>query len=359
MIGTGLSVTGAGASYLSWPGADPAYRAAVDENRKSVRAASSTMPDVPELVRFATLAANSHNTQPWLFETRGNTLGVAPDRTRRCPVVDPEDRHVIASLGCAVENLVLASAASGHEAAVAFRSQDRSADITFERTTPRSRPAFTAIPRRQSTRAPFEPRPLALDVLSALETSSATPGVRARFITARSDLDKLKELVVLGNTKQCQDPAFVDELRRWVRFNQRQAALTGDGLYAGSSANPTLPTWLGNVIFPYVFTAAAENPKYEAQINGSAGALILYPEADDAAGWFQVGRASQRFQLEATALGILTSFVNQPIEVASVRSQLMSWLGDGLRPALMIRFGRGKPLPYGLRRPVKAVLSTS
>ncbi|MCF8477085.1 MAG: Tat pathway signal protein, partial [Pseudolabrys sp.] len=182
-------------------------------------------------------------------------------------------------------------------------------------------------------------------------------GVRARFLTARRDLNRLRDFVVQGNTAQCRDPAFVDELRHWLRFNQSDAAATGDGLYAGATGNPALPRWLGRVIFPYVFTAAAENPKYVVQLDGSAGALILYAEADAPAGWFNVGRASQRFQLEATARDIRTSFVNQPVEVAGVRSQFSAWLGDGMRPALIIRFGRGKTVPFSLRRPVSAVLS--
>jgi hypothetical protein len=192
-----------------------------------------------------------------------------------------------------------------------------------------------------------------------MENAIAKPGVRARFLTARRDLDRLRDFVVQGNTAQCHDAAFVNELRSWVRFNQTQAAETRDGLYAGASGNPALPRWLGRAIFPYVFTAVAENPKYQAQIDGSAGALIFYAEADAPAGWFNVGRACQRFMLETTARDIRSSFVNQPVEVAGVRSQFSAWLGDGLRPALIVRFGHGNTMPYSLRRPATAVLSQS
>jgi hypothetical protein len=63
--------------------------------------------------------------------------------------------------------------------------------------------------------------------------------------------------------------------------------------------------------------------------------------------------------LEATARDIRTSFINQPVEVASVRPAFGAWLGDGLRPALVIRFGRGKTMPFSLRRPASAVLSAA
>ena len=64
-------------------------------------------------MRAATLAANSHNTQPWIFTAAANAITIAPDFGRRCPAVDPDDHHLFASLGCATENLVHAAAAIG------------------------------------------------------------------------------------------------------------------------------------------------------------------------------------------------------------------------------------------------------
>src|SRR5450631_4662146 len=66
-----------------------------------------------ELIRYATLAANSHNTQPWKFKSEQRCITIAPDFARRCPAVDPEDHHLFVSLGCAAENLVVAGLAHG------------------------------------------------------------------------------------------------------------------------------------------------------------------------------------------------------------------------------------------------------
>lgn len=73
----------------------------------------------------------------------------------------------------------------------------------------------------------------------------------------------------------------------------------------------------------------------------------------------EVGCCYQRFALQATALGIRNAFLNQPVEVASVRPALANELGLGdRRPDLVVRFGRGPEMPRSLRRPVAAVLAS-
>ena len=76
--------------------------------------------DFDYLVHYATLAANSHNTQPWLFRKTDERVTIEPDLNRSTPVVDPDSHHLFASLGCAAENLMLAASAAGRGAALAF-----------------------------------------------------------------------------------------------------------------------------------------------------------------------------------------------------------------------------------------------
>jgi hypothetical protein len=72
----------------------------------------------------------------------------------------------------------------------------------------------------------------------------------------------------------------------------------------------------------------------------------------------QAGRASQRFALAATALGLKHAFLNQPVEVPRLRPELAALVGmPGRRPDILMRFGYGAALPYSARRPVAAVLA--
>jgi hypothetical protein len=83
---------------------------------------------------------------------------------------------------------------------------------------------------------------------------------------------------------------------------------------------------------------------------------VFVSARDDEAHWFEAGRACQHFALQATALGVKYTFVNQPVEVRELRGQFASWLGIGnKRPDLIVRFGRGPEKPRSLRRPVEQV----
>ena len=154
------------------------------------------------------------------------------------------------------------------------------------------------------------------------------------------------------------DAAFVRELKTWLRFSPRDAIASGDGLFSAATGNPTLPAWLGPRVFDWVFRTEAENDKYARQLRSSAGVAVFVSQRDDPEHWVLAGRACQRFALEATALGLKHAFINQPVEVASLRPELAALVGmPGRRPDIVMRFGYGSALPSSARRPVEAVLA--
>ena len=65
------------------------------------------------LVRAGVLAASVHNTQPWLFRVGANALELLADPFRHLGPMDPFRREQHISLGCALENMVLAAGAQG------------------------------------------------------------------------------------------------------------------------------------------------------------------------------------------------------------------------------------------------------
>lgn len=324
--------------------------------RRPLATSSRSAEPLRELVRCATLAANGHNTQPWRFHLKPGRITISPDFSRRTPAVDPDDHHLWVSLGCATENLVQAAGVIGKHADVELTPQDIRISLTD--AVPERSLLADAIFQRQCTRADYDSRPLPSEVLQNMEQTGAVNGVELRLMTERAQRETVLEYVTAGNSAQMRDPEFVAELKRWIRFNETQAVESGDGLFTRSSGNPTSPSWLGNRMFSLFFSEKSENDKYARQVRSSAGVAIMIGERADPTSWFEVGRAYERLALTMTTLGVRSSFVNQPVEVPSVRTQFSQWLGiPTRRPDLVLRFGNGPLLPYSLRRSVNQVLS--
>ena len=350
-IAATLGLSAAAVSGLPAGAAGMTYDEAVKTSRAPLRAA----PRDRELVRFATLAANSHNTQPWIFSAHDNLIAIAPDFKRRCPAVDPDDHHLFVSLGCAAENLSLTASALGWRASAVFDGER--IVIALEQAAPAASALADAIPVRQCTRAVFDGKPVASQTLNQLENACREPGVAAIVMTDRTAIKKVTDYVLEGNSAQMRDQAFVRELVSWMRFNETDALATMDGLFSRASGDPSLPAWVARPLLKLFFTEDGENKKYRDELESSAGVVVLAADRSDKAHWIAVGRACQRFGLQATAAGLKYSFVNQPVEVAALRAQFAASLGLGeRRPDIVMRFGTGPDLPKSLRRSPEQVM---
>lgn len=357
LLGGGVvSLAGMATAYLGLRG-----MGSMEEYNASIaasRAALKQTPETRDFIRYATLAANSHNTQPWRFKLTERGVDILPDLKRQILIVDSDNHHLFASLGCAAANLAIAAGMRGKAGELSFnREHDGSVMFTFGGGSPVQPAMFDAIPKRQSTRRDYDGKTVSAADLQTLAAAGAVPGVDLVLITDRPQIDRVRDLVVAGNSAQMADAAFVRELKTWLRFSPREAIEAGDGLFSASSDNPALPAWLGPFVFDLVFKVAAENDKYARQIATSAGIAIFVAQQDDREHWVLAGRACQHFALAATALGLKHAFINQPVEVAPLRPELASLIGmAGRRPDIVMRFGYGPALPFSARRSVEAVI---
>ncbi len=356
MGGGAIALAGSGLAYMGLRrmGSMEDYNASV----AAMRAALSERPEMQDFIRYATLASNAHNTQPWRFGVHESRIELRPDLARRTPAVDPDDHHLFVSLGCAAQNLALAAGVARRPGELSFSpANGASVAFTFGGGRAPERALFDAIPHRQSTRAEYDGRPVATADLDALAAAAETPGIDLVLITDRPQLDRVRDLVVAANGLQMADEAFVRELRSWLRFSPRQALASGDGLFGPTTGNPPLPPWLGPLAFDLAFKPQSENDKYSRQLRSSAGVAVFVSQREDKDHWVRAGYASQRFALQATALGIKVAFVNQPVEIASLRPELATLVGmAGRRPDLVMRFGHGPATAFSARRPVGAAL---
>jgi hypothetical protein len=333
------------------------YGQQADLIRKPFEKSSSVPAQMLELVRYATLAASSHNTQPWKFAIKDNAIEIHPDYTRRLTVIDPDGRELWICQGCALENLLVAARARGYTTEVTYPEAVDFIHVRLTAGAPlQSSPLFDAIPARQNTRSEYDGQPIRIPDLDQVRALSLEPGIVLHYVTNSADLKTALEYVNQGDLSSYGDKAFVEELLHWVRFTKKEALASLDGLYTLCSGNPEVPRWLGQIVVDYT------KPQQEAdadtkKLASSPGVVVVASASDGKTAWVRTGQVYERLALKMTSLNIKMAFLNQPIEVAALRSQFQSAMGFGSSlPQLLVRFGYANPMPFSLRRPVEQVL---
>ncbi len=173
-------------------------------------------------------------------------------------------------------------------------------------------------------------------------------------------MEIVQDYVYQGNLRQYSDPAFVNELVDWVRFNKREAMNSLDGLFSRCSGNPEVPRWLGQIV------VRRTKPKQQAasdtkKLRSSAGVVVIASTSEEKVAWVKVGQVYERLALQMTALNIKSALLNQPIEVSDLRSEFSRAIGLGtIQPQLLMRFGyTPEAMPRSMRRPLSEVLIES
>jgi hypothetical protein len=354
LAAAGITTAGGQVLYTYAPWLN--YDQATSHTWRPLEMGSTYSVQLWELVRFATLAANGHNTQPWKFALHENVIEIHPDYARHLSAVDPNDRELWISLGCALENLIVTARAVGYASEVTYPDKADLIHIHLTPDTPQRGAMFDAITLRQNTRSEYDGQLIKMDELQQVQTIALEPGVMLRFVLNPSDRETMLEYVNQGNLNQFADETFIDELIHWLRFNRRETLVSFDGLYTRCSGNPEVPRWLGQIF------VAGTKPEQQAdadakKLRTSPGAVVIASEADDKTAWVRTGQIYERLALKMTSLNIKSAFLNQPIEVADLRSQFQSAMGLGASlPQLLVRFGYADPMPRSLRRSVEQVI---
>ena len=312
------------------------------------------------LVRYAVLAANSHNTQPWLFSINDGLLEARADRHRRLPVVDPDDRALTISCGAALATLEASAHHFGRAAVLDLLPDAGDPDLLArvsldERGEPPSDSTlFRSITRRSTNRVDYEDRPLPSRVIDGMTAAAEATGAWFEPIAPGPQREAAAGLIAQGDRAQWSDPAFRREISRGRRPNRSAA---GDGMrgYAFGFGN-LLSTGMPFAMRAFdVGRAQASTDRRRASV---APALVVVGTADDSvSSWLTAGRALTRVLLVATADGVSAAFLNQPIEVSALRTRLREVLTHAGWPQLLLRLGYApQPARPEPRRPLTDVL---
>lgn len=312
------------------------------------------------LLNYALLAPSEYNTQPWMFKIHGSVLEFYADYSRSLPVVDPDGRELLISCGAAYANLRVAIHHFGLRVlSDCFINNDTPALLAHMtisgrgETSPEVQRLFAAIPQRHTNRQVFEERTIPNDVITRLQWVTGKEGTWLKVIQDEQTRKVITDLIVAGDRTQWANKRFRDELAAWVHA---QKADKPDGLPAYAHARGSFHDRT-NAFVIRTFDLWREEAARDRQLTAGAPLLaVLGTFSDTPDDWFAAGVACQMALLEICASGLQASFVNQPIEIPTLRDWLRHALDTHDAPQLVLRIGYGIPAHPTPRRSVRDVL---
>ncbi len=287
-------------------------------------------------LRAAILAANPHDTQPWLFETHAQSISVYADRSRHLGTFDPYRREMHLGLGACIENIVRAAGVLGYRAYVRpvegrlALSPDveavPAAHITFDTANAASDPLYQAIPNRHTNRGPYTGKPIAPETLIRFADAIASPLVRPVFLVGKDARKEMGDLIVRATEAIIADPQMSADSARWFRTGTREVLDHRDGITMDSaglspfmvSASKLMPDQSASTADGYWLSMTRDTQVPTA----SALGMILVKNRLDMASAIAAGRAWQHLHLLATTEGIAAQPMNQPVEMVDRNAML-------------------------------------
>lgn len=313
------------------------------------------------LLRYAILAPSNHNSQPWLFRLRKDGIELFADRTRALPASDPEDRQLTISCGAALYLLRLAARHFGFRGQVVFFPEADDPDrLALFRPGPRGAASaaetelFQAILRRRTNRRRFEKRAVPEAVIEALTGAAAAENGWLLSIHSAKGRQLLAQSITEGDRIQGADPSFRREIAAWTHPFRRRSA---DGLPGFAFGVGDIDSLIeGSVLRTFEAAPGQGAPDANALTAGSPLLAVLGSGDDTPHSWLTTGQALAKILLTAETAGVAVSYLNQPIEIASLRAGLRRTLRLSGFPQAILRFGFGPAVEPTPRRPLDEII---
>ncbi len=335
------------------------------------------------LVAAGILAANPHDSQPWLFGVSANAIEIFADLTRNLGAMDAYLREMHLSLGGAIENMVLAAGPNGYAAELEVKPGSLAAPteprtrvhVATVRLTERGRAApdslYRAMPDRHTNRYAYD-RDRALP--EDWRDFAAHVGVGddiGVFLFADGEPRRLFDAAVVEATEAViADKAMIADSDRWFRASSAEIDAHRDGPTLDAAGLPFLTLTFARLfpVSPETSHKAWLDQTRDVQVaSAPVVGLIAVRDRYDRVGAIAAGRAWQRLHLSATAHGMAMQPLNQPIEMidrerqagfgATWAARMARLTGDDWQATFSFRAGFASQMaPASPRRRLKDVL---
>jgi hypothetical protein len=301
------------------------------------------------LVRYALLAPSFRNMQPWRFQVDDSRVSVYADVSRRPLAADLHQRDLYISIGCALENLVLAAQRFGFSHELVYFplteedglvAQIRFADAAL---ATRPDPLFRAIVQRRTHHGGYSGKPLGPTALRKLNACCGEPDLALLLTQDGPVKAAVDKLVLRASEIVFRNPRYRKEQAEARRNGAFGAADPMSGLLRIALAN----FGLGDDLAQHDHRVLVTSPVFGLISGRKTGR-----EAQ-----VRAGRVLERLYLCTTALDLCVQPLSVLLETEEVSAAFSRLFRAGGVPLLPFRLGYAtRPEAPAPRRPLEEVL---
>ncbi|MGE0077611.1 MAG: hypothetical protein AB7S48_07115 [Bacteroidales bacterium] len=294
--------------------------ACTSTSRSNFKEDLTNKSDVYKILYYASLAGNSHNTQPWKVKViKDSIIEVYADTSRHLKIVDPTYRGLFISLGAFIENINLSAGVLGYIANIDIKAQ-KSTDILAAIITLEKGKAtnfnISEIEQRRTTRSAFEKRSLTVEDIKTIISNPESTS----YISATSDNGKyISTKTLAAYAQQSNNEDAKNELANWLRFSNSDVKANRDGLTTGGMGITGI---IGFIIRNFMKPSDSKKQSFvdkgidkaKLQAENCAGWILITQPNNSPENWMNTGRLYERINIACSKLGIGFHPMNQMIE---------------------------------------------
>jgi hypothetical protein len=285
------------------------------------------------------LAPSSHNSQPWKFTVGDGSILVTPNEHRALSVSDSNQRQLFISLGCAIENIIVAADYYNLRSDLVHSSEGGTL-ITFVEEMRREKDEqhlIFSILRRHTNRNPYiSSEEINPDFLNRLHRLS-TADIQVNFIGKGKRHAEIADVVIQAGITAMENKGFRQELSRYIKTNFTYSSV---GMPAFGMGIPTVVSLAAPSMVRHINMNKLARKKDEALLKMYTPIFcIVSTRGDNIQSWLDSGRIFERITLEAEKQNIKTAPMAAAIQIGEFYRELQSILSSTFRPQVFARMG--------------------
>jgi len=271
------------------------------------------------LLNYAIFAPSTHNTQPWLFKIKENSCEIYKDDKFLLPYGDPLQRDLYISIGCAIENLILASKYFDVYKEIKYYFKDSLiAEVFFQNLNQSTNPNLefekfiVGIKKRINARGLFEDKKIPDELITEIKNLNDFKDVKIDILTEKPKIEEVAKLIAKGLEIAHQNKNFRQEMSQWINnsLSKRKEGIPGYAL--------RMPLLI-SFIFPFLVKNFNLGKRLGylnyLSVKSAAASIVIGADISNPEIWVKIGQLAERIMVYLASKDIKSSIFVSAIEM--------------------------------------------